>query len=50
MVLNDGKKVGSYRNIGSFSLQSSKVLTSGEGGIMTTSDDSLMICSGRSAY
>lgn len=37
----NGKKVGSIGNIGSFSLQSSKVITSGEGGIMTTSDDRL---------
>lgn len=34
----DGKKVGSIGNIGSFSLQSSKILNSGEGGIMTTND------------
>lgn len=37
----DGKKVGSMGNIGSFSLQSSKVLNSGEGGIVTTNDDRL---------
>ena len=33
-----GKPVGSLGNIGSFSLQLSKVLTAGEGGILTTSD------------
>jgi len=36
-----GKPVGSLGDIGSFSLQLSKVLTAGEGGILTTSDPNL---------
>jgi len=36
-----GKQVGSLGDIGSFSLQLSKVLTAGEGGILTTSDANL---------
>lgn len=36
-----GKPVGSLGHIGSFSLQLSKVLTAGEGGILTTSDPNL---------
>jgi dTDP-4-amino-4,6-dideoxygalactose transaminase len=36
-----GKKVGAIGNMGSFSFQSSKNLTSGEGGIITTNDDDL---------
>ncbi len=34
-----GKGVGSMGDFGSFSLQSSKLMTSGEGGVLTTSDD-----------
>ncbi len=36
-----GRPVGSLGHLGSFSFQSSKNLTSGEGGIITTSDDAL---------
>ncbi len=35
----DGRKVGSLGDAGAFSFQSSKNLTSGEGGIVTTDDD-----------
>jgi len=35
----DGKPVGSIGDVGSFSMQSSKVLNSGEGGVLTTNDD-----------
>jgi dTDP-4-amino-4,6-dideoxygalactose transaminase len=36
-----GKRVGAIGHMGSFSFQSSKNLTSGEGGIITTNDDDL---------
>ncbi|TDE12784.1 DegT/DnrJ/EryC1/StrS family aminotransferase [Dyadobacter psychrotolerans] len=36
-----GKKLGSIADVGSFSFQSSKNLTSGEGGIVITDDDDL---------
>jgi len=36
-----GKKIGSLGDAASFSLQNSKVLTCGEGGIITTDDDAL---------
>jgi dTDP-4-amino-4,6-dideoxygalactose transaminase len=36
-----GKRVGSIGHMGSFSFQSSKNLTSGEGGLITTNDDKL---------
>src|SRR5687768_37628 len=36
-----GRRVGSLGHMGSFSFQSSKNLTSGEGGIVTTNDDVL---------
>lgn len=36
-----GKKVGSIGDIGSFSLQSSKVLNCGEGGVLITNNDNL---------
>lgn len=36
-----GKKVGAIGDVGSFSFQSSKNLTSGEGGLITTNDDTL---------
>ncbi|MFC9126453.1 DegT/DnrJ/EryC1/StrS family aminotransferase [Streptomyces sp. NPDC057099] len=36
-----GRKVGTYGTIGVFSLQQTKVLTSGEGGVAITSDDDL---------
>ena len=36
-----GKKLGSIGDVGSFSFQSSKNLTSGEGGIVITNDDAL---------
>ncbi len=36
-----GKKVGSIGDIGSFSMQLSKILTAGEGGALTTSDENL---------
>ncbi len=38
-----GRKAGSLGTIGSFSLQLSKVLTAGEGGLLTTSDRDLWI-------
>ncbi|HEY3359434.1 MAG TPA: aminotransferase class I/II-fold pyridoxal phosphate-dependent enzyme [Polyangia bacterium] len=38
----NGKKVGSHGLCGSFSLQTSKLLTAGEGGVITTSDDGVM--------
>jgi len=37
-----GRGVGSWGDAGSFSFQSSKLMTSGEGGIVTTSDDSTL--------
>lgn len=37
----NGKMVGSFGNAGSFSFQSSKNLSCGEGGIITTNDESL---------
>ena len=37
----DGKGVGSIGDVGSFSFQQSKLMTSGEGGICITSDDDL---------
>ena len=37
----NGKKLGSIGHVGSFSFQSSKNLTSGEGGIVITDDDEL---------
>lgn len=37
-----GKGVGSYGHLGSFSMQSSKLLTAGEGGAILTSDEQLM--------
>lgn len=36
-----GKKLGTWGNVGSFSFQSSKNLTAGEGGIVVTDDDEL---------
>ncbi|NOT61222.1 MAG: DegT/DnrJ/EryC1/StrS family aminotransferase [Acidobacteria bacterium] len=36
-----GRKVGSFGAFGSFSFQASKVLTAGEGGLLTTNDDGL---------
>ncbi len=36
-----GRKVGSIGDLGSFSFQASKNLTSGEGGLITTNDDKL---------
>lgn len=39
----NGKKAGTIGDIGSFSLQLSKVLTCGEGGILVTSDDRLAV-------
>jgi 8-amino-3,8-dideoxy-alpha-D-manno-octulosonate transaminase len=37
-----GKRLGSIGNAGSFSLQHSKVITTGEGGIVTTNDEELL--------
>ena len=37
-----GRGVGSWGDAGSFSFQSSKLMTSGEGGIVTTSDDATL--------
>ncbi len=37
-----GRGVGSWGDAGSFSFQTSKLMTSGEGGIVTTSDDSTL--------
>lgn len=37
----NGKKAGSIGDIGSFSLQLSKLMTAGEGGVLTTSDPAL---------
>lgn len=37
-----GKRLGSIGNAGSFSLQHSKVIQTGEGGIITTNDDEMM--------
>ena len=37
-----GRGVGSWGDAGSFSFQSSKLMTSGEGGIVTTSDDAIL--------
>ena len=36
-----GKKVGSFGDVGAFSFQASKNLTSGEGGIVVTNDDAI---------
>ena len=40
-ALYDGRPAGSIGHLGSFSFQSSKNLTSGEGGIVITSDDAM---------
>lgn len=40
-AMYDGRGVGSVGHLGSFSFQSSKNLTSGEGGIVVTNDDDL---------
>lgn len=37
----NGKKVGTFGDVGSFSLHPRKAVTSGEGGILTTDDDEL---------
>lgn len=37
----DGKFVGTFGNVGSFSLHPRKAITSGEGGLLTTDDDDL---------
>jgi dTDP-4-amino-4,6-dideoxygalactose transaminase len=37
-----GRGVGSWSDAGSFSFQSSKLMTAGEGGIVTTSDDAVL--------
>ena len=37
-----GRGVGSWGDAGSFSFQSSKLMTAGEGGIVTTSDDTVL--------
>ncbi len=37
-----GRGVGSWGDAGSFSFQSSKLMTAGEGGIVTTSDDAVL--------
>jgi L-glutamine:2-deoxy-scyllo-inosose/3-amino-2,3-dideoxy-scyllo-inosose aminotransferase len=39
----NGKKAGSIGDIGSFSFQLSKILTAGEGGILTTNDPELAV-------
>ncbi len=36
-----GRKLGSIGNVGAFSLQFNKILTSGEGGLVTTNDDDI---------
>jgi dTDP-4-amino-4,6-dideoxygalactose transaminase len=38
---HNGRKVGAIGHVGSFSFQSSKNMTSGEGGILTSNDDAL---------
>ena len=38
----DGKRAGSFGLAGSFSFQNGKVMTAGEGGIVTTSDDAFL--------
>ncbi len=40
-AIQGGKSAGSIGNLGSFSFQSSKNMTAGEGGIITTNDDAL---------
>jgi dTDP-4-amino-4,6-dideoxygalactose transaminase len=40
----NGKRAGSFGIVGSFSFQNGKVLCSGEGGMLTTSDDSFAEC------
>ena len=42
-ALYQGRPVGAIGHLGSFSFQSSKNLTSGEGGIITTNDDALAL-------
>lgn len=42
-ALYKGRGIGSIGHMGSFSFQSSKNLTSGEGGIITTNDDKLAV-------
>ena len=37
----DGRKVGSLGNVGAFSFYGNKVITTGEGGMLTTDDDAL---------
>lgn len=39
----DGKKVGSWGHCGSFSFYGNKVITSGEGGMITTDDEALYL-------
>jgi perosamine synthetase len=41
LASHNGQSVGSIGNIGCFSLQQSKHITTGEGGIVTTNDDAL---------
>ena len=37
-----GKRLGSIGNVGAFSLQFNKIITCGEGGMVTTNDDSIL--------
>lgn len=37
----DGKRVGSFGDLGTFSLYGNKIITTGEGGVVTTDDDKL---------
>jgi len=39
--LNNGKLLGTIGDVGCFSLQSNKIITSGQGGVLLTNDDSL---------
>lgn len=38
----DGRRTGSLSKIASFSLMANKIITTGEGGVLTTNDDALM--------
>ena len=46
----NGKGVGSFGDVGSFSFQQSKIMTAGEGGLCTTSDEELFDRIGRFSH
>ena len=46
----NGKGVGSFGDVGSFSFQQSKIMTAGEGGLCTTNDEALFDLIGRYSH